>query len=148
MKFKRLFIAFISMGLSVLSANALGSSQLNSDLLQASGEMNLTLPQLVDDNTRLDRTSVVDTSFVYHFTLLHYPAADIDSHNFSDVMRVELHESICLSEEMDIFLGNNIPLIYAYSGMYGESLASVIIDKDSCDYHVQANIGLSLPFSQ
>ena len=148
MKFKRLFIAFISMGLSVLSANALGRSQLNSDLLQASGEMNLTLPQLVDDNTRLDRTSVVDTSFVYHFTLLHYPAADIDSHNFSDVMRVELHESICLSEEMDIFLGNNIPLIYAYSGMYGESLASVIIDKDSCDYYVQANIGLPLPFSQ
>lgn len=145
MRYKQLFIPFISMGLSVLSGHALASSQLNSDLVDASVEMNLALPQLVDENTRLDRTSVVDTSFVYHFTLLHFPAADIDSHNFSDVMRVELHESICFSEEMDIFLGNNIPLIYAYSGMYGESLASVIIDKDSCSYHEQANASLSQP---
>lgn len=142
MKYQRLMIPIISMGLSVLSSNALGASQLNSDLVQASVEMNLALPQLVDDNTRLDRTSVVDTSFVYHFTLVHFPAADIDSHNFSDVMRVELHESICLSAEMDIFLGNDIPLIYAYSGMFGESLASVIIDKDSCQYHVQAKVSL------
>lgn len=136
-----LYFALLASGLSVISMNALAvSPSVKSDLSAASSQMNMSLPQLVDDNTRLDRTSVVDTSFVYHFTLLQFPAEDIDSNNFSDVMRAELHDSICQSEEMDVFIGNDIPLIYAYSGMYGESLASVIIDKNSCSYHINAQI--------
>ena len=113
---------------------------LGEQLLSASSSMNTELPQRIDDNTRLDRTSVFDTTFVYHFTLLQYPARDIDSDNFANVMREELHDSICQSPEMALFLSNGVPLIYAYSGMYGESLASVIIDQQSCDHHHQMTL--------
>jgi hypothetical protein len=129
--------------LSALSLMSLASSaiateahQVNSQLLDeialATDEINLTLPQMVDDGLRLERTSVEDSLLVYYYTLIEQEADITDRAQFAKVMNPIIHGAVCQSEELAFIINVGIPVVYAYSGKFGQNIASFIVDKQSC----------------
>ncbi len=109
------------------------SQQFSDELAVASDEMNLGLPALIDPNTRLNKTSVEGGAFVFHYTLIKFSLDDINTQLFAATMGPELHNSVCLSEEMQMLLNMDVPLIYTYTGHEGKDIASIMINQSSCN---------------
>ncbi|WP_067587339.1 DUF2569 domain-containing protein [Endozoicomonas ascidiicola] len=87
---------------------------INNVLAKTAKQINMNLPMMVDEETRLDLTMGLDHSFLYKYTLVNFKADELDSEYLYSVMKPMLTENVCTNEDMKVFLELNIPVEYAY----------------------------------
>lgn len=107
-------------------------SQLLDEMAIATDELNASLPQMVDEGLRLERTNIEGQNFVYYYTLIEQIADETDRNQFASVMNTVIHDAVCVSKDMSYIIDVGIPIVYSYSGKFGNNISSFIIDKSSC----------------
>lgn len=107
-------------------------SELNSVLIQAANQINQNLPMMVDSETRLDSTVGINNQFRYNYTMINYPAEELDSKAFKEAMQPQLINSVCTTKEMEVFMKNGVPVTYAYHGKNGKQVTTITIHPSQC----------------
>ncbi|WGS60571.1 hypothetical protein [Vibrio lentus] len=108
-------------------------SELDSALMQAASQINQNLPMMVDAETRWDSTSGFQKQFRYSYTLVNYAAEDLDPKSIKTSMQSQLINSVCTTKEMQIFVNNGVPVIYAYYGKNGKQVTTITVHPSSCE---------------
>ena len=88
----------------------------NAMLLEASQEMNKSMPKMIDAETRLDSTSVTDETLNYHYTLIHVHN-DSSKASFDQVkleMASKAQINLDSNPAMQDYRENNIALHYIF----------------------------------
>ncbi|MBB3048942.1 hypothetical protein FHR99_003216 [Litorivivens lipolytica] len=101
---------------------------LNSELREIATISNESLPMMVDEVTRLDRQEALSNEYRSYFTLVSYPADELDPDMVEEVMRPSLIENACTNPDAAFFRENGIVLSYHYSGNNQRPIRLVRID--------------------
>lgn len=92
-------------------------------------QTNAQLPQLIDEQTRLDKVIAEDsTTLKYLFTFITESKDSIDIETFSKEMKIYFNNEYKTNEQFKFFRDNNIKLIYEYHDQYDNYVTSVHID--------------------
>lgn len=113
---------------------AAGSSMsIEEALVRASDYANKQLPRTEDVDTRWDSTSAgPGRRFTYHYTFTRYRAADLDTGYVFREMTSILRNHVCSTDEMQVFLRNNVTIEYSYRGKDGGFVTSVKVVPRDC----------------
>lgn len=80
----------------------------------------------------LDAIAGFNKQIQCHYTLVNYSAEDIDPKRFVDSINSYTVNKVCTAKEMEVFMGNNIPVTYAYHGKYGKQIATTTVYPSQC----------------
>lgn len=88
----------------------------NEMLVTVSKEMNRTMPKMVDAETRLDSTSVENSTLNYHYTLVNVikDSTEIDLDEVKNTMKSRAQMNIDTNEAMKDYRENDISLQYIF----------------------------------
>ncbi|HYW92427.1 MAG TPA: hypothetical protein VFA95_08225 [Gammaproteobacteria bacterium] len=101
-------------------------------LRRLAARMNAVLPRQIDADTRLDDVEAGSHRFTYHYTILHYRADQLDSARFRQYVRPLLVERLCASGNLDVFVKDQVVVVYRYSGRNGGAVATIRIRPLDC----------------
>lgn len=102
-------------------------------LMQASAEVNASMPRMIGEKMRLDKVlAEPGRELVYFYTLLSHAASDIESKAFHDVMRPINLEDYCDSPEMRVFFENKVIMHHVYQGKDEGEITRVTISPIDC----------------
>ncbi|CAM3997727.1 hypothetical protein FLAN108750_04160 [Flavobacterium antarcticum] len=88
----------------------------NEMLVTVSKEMNKTMPKMVDAETRLDSTSVENSTLNYHYTLVNVvkDSTEIDLDEVKNTMKSRAQMNIDTNEAMKDYRENDLSLQYIF----------------------------------
>lgn len=88
----------------------------NEMLVTVSKEMNKSMPKMVDAETRLDSTSVENSTLNYHYTLVNVvkDSTEIDLDEVKNTMKSRAQMNIDTNEAMKDYRENDISLQYIF----------------------------------
>lgn len=88
----------------------------NTMLVDASKEMNQSMPKMVDSETRLDSTSVENSTLNYHYTLINIvkDSSDMDFDLVKSTMIKKAQENLDTNSAMKEYRENDISLHYIF----------------------------------
>jgi hypothetical protein len=110
------------------------AKQLDNVLLQVSEYMNKRMPEVIDQDTRLDRVSAEPGAhFSYHYTLLSSNSSEIDKVSFANTIRLQLKSKLCDSAQIRSFFSHGVTVGYMYQGNDGVPIAGTDFPPNSCD---------------
>lgn len=92
--------------------------------------MNVQLPAMIDDLTRLDRVSVDGLDVTYHYTLVDGTAAEYDSEAFRTGMMGVTLANTC--SELRQYLQADVRFIYEYRGSDNGLVTTIQIAQRNC----------------
>lgn len=112
-------IFVISFGIAFFGANYFFSKNKetpNAMLVEASKEMNQSMPKMVDEATRLDSTSVESSTLNYHYTLINVvkDSSDMDFDLVKQTMTAKAQENLDTNTAMKEYRENEISLHYIF----------------------------------
>ncbi len=93
-----------------------GDDSVNKTLVKISKEMNATMPNMMDAETRLDSTSVDNTTLNYHYTLVNFPkdSVEIDFEMVKSEMMQKAQDNLDTNPVMKEYRENDISLHYIF----------------------------------
>ena len=106
--------------------------EINRDLMQSSDDMNKNLPRLIDSETRLDSTFVLNKVFFYKYTVINYAESEIDMDYFNNIMIPRMRNSACTSKSIRSTLENGVTYTYLYHDKEGRQFSSFDIKLNNC----------------
>ena len=89
----------------------------NAMLINVSKEMNETMPKMIDAETRLDSTSVDNSTLNYHYTLINIDKDNADW-NFDEIksnMTIKAQENLDHNPSMKDYRDNDVSLHYIFN---------------------------------
>lgn len=99
-------------------------------LQELSSQMNKTLPEVYDPVTKLQKTSVENNNFYYHFLL------DANQREYDRALpnvKRALQKSACgSSKDRRILLQHKANIVYRYENVKGEFLGEFMLKPDQC----------------
>ncbi|WP_432672835.1 hypothetical protein [Flavobacterium sp. SM2513] len=112
-------IFVISFGIAFFGANYFFSKKKetpNAMLVEASKEMNQSMPKMVDAATRLDSTSVESSTLNYHYTLINVvkDSSDMDFDLVKQTMTAKAQENLDTNTAMKEYRENGVSLHYIF----------------------------------
>ena len=119
--------------LAVAAFVTLSKRSITNQLAEVSRQMNATLPKMIDAETRLDETAVIDGGLQSHYTLVNYAAKEIDQADFRKRVQPKLVGVFCKSEQIRAFRAANVPFSYAYFGNDGEHIVTILVAAPLCE---------------
>lgn len=124
--------AVVSAIVSFLLVSALGrgcgSVAFEASMERAAAELNKTLPQMVDKQTRFDATKAgPGMKFSYFYTILHVSAKQSDLAGFQQAMRAKLLAAYRDKPKMKNFRDHNVELVYQYRDEAGAMICEIAI---------------------
>ncbi|MCW3128355.1 MAG: hypothetical protein JWO03_4013 [Bacteroidetes bacterium] len=102
-------------------------------LLQATvKEVNKTCPNMLDAETRMDSATLPagEKTIRYHYTLVHFTAAQLDTNLFKDKLTPGMVSSIKIQKELKAIRDNNITMQYSYYGSDKDYICMINITPD------------------
>jgi hypothetical protein len=97
-------------------------------LVEMSDRINATLPRQVDKDTRLDTTIAgPGNRLTYLYTLPALSTEDVDSMEFSKIMRPVLVNGYRTNPDMATFRNNQVELHYQYRDKSGGTIATIMV---------------------
>jgi hypothetical protein len=100
---------------------------------ETAGDMNRTLPKLIDPETRLDRvTAGPGKRLTYSYTLVNRESAKIDVEAFNAGMQPVLRTSVCGRPGMQALVKNGVTLVYSYRGSDGKFVSMIEVIPQHC----------------
>jgi hypothetical protein len=90
------------------------NQDINKEILQIVYELNSQFPAMVDENTRLDKTSGGNMEFSYHYTLVNHSIDEVDADALYAEMRPDIVNGVCNFSEFEWFVENGVTVQYVY----------------------------------
>ncbi len=101
-------------------------------LMSAAEEINKSCPFLVDSDTQLDATiGGPGKTFTYKYTLINYSEDEIDSEEFTKLLRPNLINTVKTSKDMEFFRNKLVTMNYTYYDKNGIFIAKIEITPEN-----------------
>lgn len=114
-------------------------SRLSATLQKTASEINATLPMMVDSETRLDTTLVLDETFVYNYTLIHYNAGQITDKDINTFLATNILNKYCTTDNSFAKMG--VASNYNYYGNDAKLIGVVKVTPQQCQHSAGINNG-------
>lgn len=103
-------------------------------LLQiTANEMNKSLPTMIDSDTRFDRVGTgPGRRITYVRTLVNYTANEMPARMLENLIGESIHNGVCSAPEMQIWLNDDVTIVYRYSDRHGNYIHQFIVNRESC----------------
>lgn len=122
----------IGNGIVNSAAHQAANASLPEQLAHASAEANKTLPERVDEETRLESMEAVGETLRYNFTLVNYAAGDLDEQVLRRNIEKEVIGSVCTSREVKPLFEAGATLKYVINGKNGKTITQFKIPPSRC----------------
>lgn len=100
-------------------------------LMEVAGELNKSLPMMINSETRLDTTVALPGKILqYHCTLINQEKKDIDIPELKEMMRPSMIQTLRTSPQMNIFRKEKVMMEYHYKDKNGEYLFTIPITPE------------------
>ncbi|CAB5721073.1 Uncharacterised protein [Delftia tsuruhatensis] len=142
---KHIFLS-LALGIAILFGMGIGTEtakelfkaiypkSTDKNLHDLSLKINVNLPKMVDDQTRLDRTvSEAGRKFTFFHSLPFHKSSDIDSQKIHDFMEPIIREKYCTSADMKNFIKYDVTTSFVYRGNDGLEVTRFIIKPKDCE---------------
>ena len=120
---------------SIPHSNCEGKTKTNLALTlqNSTAIINKQLPLMVDEETRLDRTSSEGTLLIYHYVLVNYSSTDLDTEAFEEGLNSLVTQRACLDQSTRQILDQGGSLSYRYNANDNIQVLVIDVDKSSCE---------------
>ncbi len=107
-------------------------TEINTTLKKTSKEINSQLPMMVDDETRLDTTIVLDKQLYYKYTLVNVKPDDITDDFLTKELEPVLIKNVCANKDVQLQFKIGVAYNYIYHDNTGGQISMIKIDADKC----------------
>ena len=135
MKLIQLSILFVAMFLLVSCDNvgeAVSNKAQNFAVSTLAEEVNKKTPQMVDQETELYKAAAVGSNLQYHYKLVNYSKAQLDTAFFEKNMKKQLYSSTCENEKLKPLLSLGAGVSYHYVDKNSEALVDFLVTPEDC----------------
>ncbi|AJR06069.1 hypothetical protein H744_1c1044 [Photobacterium gaetbulicola Gung47] len=94
---------------------------------------NKKLPVMIDSETRLDSSWMLDNVYEYRYTLVNLEAEEVDVDSFDHHMTAVIAKASCNDEFVRNLFLNNIEVRFSYYGSNGNIVSSFVFDGSNCE---------------
>lgn len=123
-------LAYMLCAVSLLLGSGSAMADLAAELQQAADAVNQQTPMMLDAETRLDKASTGNKQFKYHYSLINYTAAELDSEKFKAALRPTLIQTSCT--QLKPFFDRGVSVVYMYNDKNGKNVASLTLTGKDC----------------
>ena len=107
------------------------TDKIDKALTEVAEELNRVSPFMVDDETRLDSSSVLPGKvFQYAYSLVNYERDSIDIEVFLSHMEPVILHNVKTNPELKSFREQNVTIIYLYKDKNGEQIGKITVSPD------------------
>lgn len=125
--------AFISRMMGIAwDRTPFSASAMASGLRKTSADMNSRLPMMIDSETRLDNTLVVEETFVYNYTLIHYNSGQITETDINTFLATNILNKYCTTDKSFSQMG--VASNYNYYGNDAKLIGVVKVTPQQCNH--------------
>ena len=104
-------------------------------LEKVAGEVNRSVPSMIDKDTQLVSASGLDGILVYNYKLINYTVAQIDHNRFAIGVKQKVAQAACnRPETRDDFLRKGVTLRYSYYDRNDQHIATVDVTPSNCGF--------------
>lgn len=101
-------------------------------LTQAVMDINLTGPQMLDEETRFDSVSTFKNYIIYNNTMMNYTAEQLDVSLFDPIIEEAVIDPLCANKALSSFIDLGVVMVYRYHGKDGQYVSELSKDMSSC----------------
>lgn len=132
-----LFVVFFSIKLTGETiaggySESKAKAEFDKEMIETSRQINRQLPMMVDQETRLDTTVVLNREFYYKYTLINYKGNDVDKSRLYEWAESALKASFCDNDNIKKVLRVGVKFNYIYYGKDGIQIIIVTLDSNKC----------------
>ena len=95
-------------------------------------EVNKKTPQMVDQETELYKAVAVGSNLQYHYKLVNYSKAQLDTAFFEQNMKKQLYSSTCENEKLKPLLSLGASVSYYYVDKNAVALVDFLVSPEDC----------------
>lgn len=122
---------FIFLSLSLLFVQCSNSGNPIAELEQIAENISENCPQMIDNETRLDKVDFkLPDTLTYHYALINLSAQNVDTTEFRRALFPGILSHIRVSSEMKKLRDNNIVICYAYKDKNNRPIYTFKITPD------------------
>ena len=127
----RMVVGMIAFSLSYYGVQQLFKKDLESELKNASRELNRQTPMQIDEYSRLDSASTKGkTNFIYHYTLFDLEKSEVNLDTVNKYIKPNLIENIKNTPEFKVYRDNNITMDYKYYDKNGVFVTKISVTPE------------------
>jgi hypothetical protein len=95
--------------------------------------VNKQLPQMVDNDTRLEKASSDGNTLVYHYMLVNNPASAIDPAALQKTVEPMILQQSCAAPNLRSVIDQGGSLLYSFNGNDNAFIVAVKVDRSRCN---------------
>ena len=113
------------------STTHLEQQEIENLLIENSKKLNMSLPVMIDSQTRLDTTYAAGMIMNYKCTLINVNSDQVDADLFRTELKSQLIKSVKADKSMMFAVNNGVIIVYYYYGKNGVLITSCRLDAAS-----------------
>lgn len=124
---------------SILSISSLTSSaqtdaerSLSVELTKAVIEINGSVPQKLDEETRLDSAATFSKYIIYNNTMTNFTAEQLDVKLLDPIIEETVIGSLCANKGLVGLIEGGVTMVYRYHGKNGQFITELSKDMSTC----------------
>jgi hypothetical protein len=95
--------------------------------------LNKQLPQMVDEDTKLEKASSEGNTLIYHYVLVNFPASQIDPSALQESIEPMILQQTCSAVNLKPVIDQGGSISYRYSGNDDALIVAVNVDRSRCN---------------
>jgi hypothetical protein len=96
-------------------------------------QVNTSLPMMIDRDTRFERMGVGPGRRVtFMRTLIHYTVTEMPGQRLEELVGESIRNGVCSAPEMQVWLIDEVTIVYRYSDKNGTFIHRFMIDRQTC----------------
>lgn len=97
-----------------------------------SSEINSKLPIMIDSETRIDSTVVLNKNLQYNITLINYPSFSVSASELNNAFGQTIINNVCAEKRAQTFRKHDVTVSYAYFGNDGKKITTISVLPSQC----------------
>ena len=94
--------------------------------------MNKDLPNMLDEELRLDRVEARDEKMIFHYTLVHFTPKTMPAKKLKSLMYKDIKKQVCSDNETIMMLKKGMKIDYLYKGKEKNPITTFVFDAKTC----------------
>lgn len=124
-------VGVLAFMISYWGVQQLFSTSIEKELREAANELNKNCPVMIDSETRLDNTMVIDAkTFQYNYTLVGMEIATIDTVDFNNYMEPSIVLQTKSNPQLEFVRKGKVTLNYLYKDKNGAYISMIRVTPD------------------
>lgn len=87
---------------------------------------------MIDSETRIDSTVVLNKNLQYNITLINYPSFSVSASELNNAFGQTIINNVCAEKRAQTFRKHDVTVSYAYFGNDGKKITTISVLPSQC----------------